>query len=458
MFSKKDLQKLIIPLIVEQILAVTVGMTDTIMVSIRGEAAVSGVSLVDSINVLLIGLFSALATGGAVVAAQYLGHKEKDKASEAANQLILAVATVAIGIMLTAILLNKQILYLIYRKLDADVMSNARKYFYIIALSYPFIAVYNAGAALFRAMNNSKISMNVSLCMNLINIAGNAFLLFVMHFGVEGSAIATLIARIIGATYIILKLRNQTYDIHISKKFSFKFNSQMVKRILRIGIPNGLENSIFQFGKIIVASMIAGLGTAAVTANAVANTVSSLEVIPGSAMGLAMITVVGQCVGANDLEQTKKYTWKLLRYAYLFLIALNFCVILLLNPIVSLYQLSDSTAVIAKQLMLYHSIFCMIIWPSSFTLPNALRAANDVKFTMYVSIISMWIWRIAFSYFLVEVVKIGVIGVWIAMTIDWAFRATLFLTRFRRGGWIKYAFGEKFAKEHVKRKKAIPTV
>lgn len=301
MFSKKDLQKLIIPLIVEQILAVTVGMTDTIMVSIRGEAAVSGVSLVDSINVLLIGLFSALATGGAVVAAQYLGHREKDKASEAANQLILAVATVAIGIMLTAILLNKQILYLVYRKLDPDVMSNARIYFYIIALSYPFIAVYNAGAALFRAMNNSRISMNVSLCMNLINIAGNAFFLFVMHFGVEGSAIATLIARIIGATYIIMKLRNQTYDIHISKKFSFKFNSHMVKRILRIGIPNGLENSIFQFGKIIVASMIAGLGTAAVTANAVANTVSSLEVIPGSALGLAMITVVGQCVGANDV-------------------------------------------------------------------------------------------------------------------------------------------------------------
>lgn len=440
MFSKKDLKRLIIPLIIEQILSVTVGMADTIMVAKKGEVAVSGVSLVDTINILLIGLFSALATGGAVVCAQFIGHKEKDKASEAANQLLLTVSIIAVLFTGFALFMNQGILNLIYHKVEPDVMSNARIYFYITAASYPFIAIYNAGAALFRAMGNSKISMLVSVAMNVINVFGNAILMFGLGMGVEGAALATLLSRIVGAVYITLKLRNPDYDIHLTRKVTFQLNIPMIQRILRIGVPNGLENSIFQFGKIIVSGMIAGLGTSAITANSVANTVSSLEVIPGSAMSLAMLTIVGQCVGANSPEQAKKYTWKLLKIAYISLAGLNILVILFIDPICSIYQLNPGTAELAKQLMLYHSICCMIIWPSAFTLPNALRAANDVKYTMYVSIASMWIWRIGFSYFLAITLSLGVIGIWVAMTIDWAFRASLFLFRFKRGGWIKHAF------------------
>lgn len=440
MFSKKDLKRLIIPLIIEQILSVTVGMADTIMVAKKGEVAVSGVSLVDTINVLMIGLFSALATGGAVVCAQFIGHKEKDKASEAANQLLLTVSIIAVLFTGVALFMNQGILNLIYHKVEPDVMSNARIYFYITAASYPFIAIYNAGAALFRAMGNSKISMLVSVAMNIINVFGNAFLMFGLGMGVEGAALATLLSRVVGAVYITLKLRNPDYDIHLTRKITFKLNIPMIQRILRIGVPNGLENSIFQFGKIIVSGMIAGLGTSAITANSVANTVSSLEVIPGSAMSLAMLTIVGQCVGANSPEQAKKYTWKLLKIAYISLAGLNILVILFIDPICSIYQLNPGTAELAKQLMLYHSICCMIIWPSAFTLPNALRAANDVKYTMYVSIASMWIWRIGFSYFLAITLGFGVIGIWVAMTIDWVFRASLFLFRFKRGGWIKHAF------------------
>lgn len=442
MFSKNDLKKLIIPLIVEQILAVTVGMTDTIMVAGKGESAVAGVSLVDSINILIIGLFSALATGGAVVAAQYIGHKEKEKASEAANQLILTVAFLAVIITMIAMLFNHQILHLLYSKANAEVITNARIYFYITALSFPFIAIYNAGAALFRAMRNSKISMYVSLWMNIIHIIGNAVLMYVFGMGAEGAAIATLFSRILAAVIVTIKLRNPVYDIHIDSKFKFKINMQMIRRILHIGIPNGLENSMFQFGKILVSGMLAGLGTSAIAANQVAGTVAGLEVIPGSAIGLAMLTVVGQCVGANNPEQVRKYTWRLLKYAYVAIFLLNIIVLIFIDPICSIFNLKEETEQLAKQLMIYHSFCCIIIWPSSFTLPNALRAANDVKFTMYVAIGSMWVWRIAFSYLLIKT-GYGVMGVWIAMTIDWSFRACLFLFRFKREGWRKHSFREE---------------
>ncbi len=442
MFSKEQLYKLIIPLIIEQILAVAVGMTDIVMVARVGAASVSGISLVDTLNILLINVFSALATGGAVVAAQYLGHKEHTKASIAANQLLLSTGLVSLVILVISLVGNGMILKLIYGSIDTDVMSNARIYFYISALSYPFLAVYNSCAALFRAMGNSKVSMVVSFIMNIIHIMGNAIFLYVLHMGVAGVAISTLLSRAVAAIIMLLLIKNKNNLIHIDSIFHLGYDGTMIKRILHIGVPNGLENSMFQFGKILVQGLIASFGTAAITANAVANTVASLEVIPGSAIGLAMITVVGQCVGANDYKQAKKYALKLLKLAYLAMFLLNIIVILFSNQIIGIYQLSDDIKAIAFSVIIYHSICCIIIWPSSFTLPNALRAANDVKFTMVISIISMWLWRIMLSYVLGKYLGLGVLGVWIAMTFDWLFRSICFIIRFVKGKWKLHAFVE----------------
>lgn len=440
MFSGQDLKRLIVPLVIEQVLAVTVGMADTVMITTRGEAAVSGVSLVDAIAILLIGLFGALATGGAVVSAQFLGHKEPENASRAANQLLLSVTVLSVFLMIISLLLNKQILTLIYRDIDVEVMNYARTYFYISAISFPFLAVYNAGAALFRAMGNSKLSMYVSLIMNLINIVGNAFFLFVLHWSVEGVAASTLIARVVAAVVMLILIRKPSNPIHIDSHFRFGFEPKMIQRILRIGIPNGLENSVFQLGKLMVQGLTASFGTAAIAANAVAGTIASLEVIPGNAIGLAMITIVGQCVGANDEKQMRWYTKKLMKIAYGAMIALNIIILLGLNGIVWIYQLKPETAALAKSLMLCHGVFCMVIWPASFVLPNALRAANDVKFTMLTSLFSMWIFRILFSYILADYFQLGVLGVWYAMIIDWAFRSLCFLLRFLFRGYHKYAF------------------
>lgn len=439
MFSKEDLKRLIIPLMIEQLLVVMVGMVDTIMISPYGEAAVSGISLVDSINVLLSGMFSALATGGAVVAAQYIGHKSMDKACMAANQLVLAVLTVSGVLMLLALAGNSLILRVIYRKIDAEVMREARTYFYLSALSYPFLAVYSAGTALFRAMGDSKISMKTSIAMNLVNVCGNTILLYIFSTGVFGAALSTLASRITAAVIVTVLLLNQERLLHLNPGLKLGFSPQMIKRILRIGIPNGLENSIFQIGKLIVAGLVSSFGRAAITANAVANTICSFEVIPGNAIGLAMITVVGQCVGAQDVGDVKKYTGKLMKYAYLAIIAVNILVVILLNPVCSAYHLLPETEKITKQIVLYHSICCILIWPASFTLPNALRAANDVKFTMITSISTMWIFRIGLSYVLADYFGLGVLGVWIAMTIDWAARAVVFIIRFVSGAWKKHA-------------------
>lgn len=432
MFTRKDLLKLIIPLIIEQLLAVTVGLADSMMVSSIGEAAVSGVSLVDSINLLLISLFSALATGGAVVSAQFLGRKDNTKACIAGEQLLVSILVLGFLLMSVSLCFGRTILHLMFGDVAPDVMANAKIFLFYTALSFPFLAVYNACAALFRSMGNSKVSMIISLIMNVINISGNAILIFQFRMGVEGSAIATLVARAVSAAIIYSLLRNRKHAIHFGPIRKFKLQPEMIRRILRIGIPNGLENSVFQIGKIIVQGMIAGLGTSAITANAVANNVSGLGTLPGTAMGLALVTVVGQCVGAGDYDAVKQYTRKLMKFTYFIMCIANAAIYFLIPFILKLYNLSDSTEKIAGGLLSYYCVIASLIWALSFCLPNALRAANDVKFTMWISMISMFVWRIGFAYFLAINLHMGVFGAWVAMTIDWVFRSICFVVRFHK--------------------------
>ena len=432
MFTNKDLRKLIVPLIIEQILAVTVGMADGIMVARIGEAAVSGVSIVDSINVLLIGLFSAMATGGAVVSAQFLGQKREKDASKAGGQLIMVSLALALIVTVITLFGRNMILNILFGNVEADVMMNARIYFFYSALSYPFLAIYNACAALFRSMGNSKISMKISVTANLLNIIGNAILIFGFNMGVAGAAISTLVSRIFSSITLLILIRNPELPIHIGNMFKFRPDVIMIKRILRIGVPNGMENSVFQVGKVLVQGIVAGLGTSSITANSIAGNIGGFGVLPGSAIGLALITVVGQSVGAGDYEGVKSYTKKLMKATHIIMAGINLVIIFLIPTILKVYNVSAETGEIASTLMLYHSILATFFWPSSFALPNALRAAGDVKFTMWVSMISMWVWRIGFSYILAIVFDVGVLGVWIAMTIDWVFRASCFVYRFHK--------------------------
>ena len=435
LFDRHSLTALIIPLIIEQFLAMLIGAADTIMVSSCGEAAVSGVSLVDTINILLIQVFSALATGGAVVAAQYLGMGKKEDAKESSKQLMIVVLVVSLIVTILSLITHRPLLRVIFGSIDNEVMANAQIYFLLSALSYPFLSLYNGGAALFRSMGNSKISMITSFFMNGLNIVGNAILIYGAGWAVFGAALATLISRILGAIYMIWLLLKKDNPLSISGILHTRLSWKMVRSILVIGVPNGIENGLFQVGKILVASLISSFGTYAITANAVSNTLAGLEIVPSSAIGLAMITVVGQCIGAGDDKQTAEYTKKLMVLSYIAMLICNLLMTFGCPLLISFYNTSAETAQIAKELVWIHSLMGIIFWPASFTLPNALRAAGDAKFTMIISMLSMWLCRIGMSLLLGVYFNMGVQGVWIAMTIDWIFRAALYIWRFARGGW-----------------------
>ncbi len=435
LFTNKDLVRLLIPLIIEQFLAVAVGMADSIMVASVGESAVSAVSLADSIIILLINIFAALATGGAVVAGQYIGQKQGDKACEAGEQLIFFVTFISLVIMVVMYAGIDFILHVVFGSIDPDVEAYAKTYILIVFASIPFIAVYNSGAALFRSMGNSKITMITSIIMNAINVIGNAILIYGVGMGVEGVAIPTLVSRAVAAFIIIALLRNEEYIVHISRKYKYKYDKDMVKNILKIGVPNGIENSMFQLGKILLLSVISGFGTASITANAVGNSVSSFEILPGMAVGLGLVTVVSQCVGAGDYEQVRYYTRKLMKYAYVSMIILNIAIILSTPLILDIYNLSEETAAMASKVFIFHSICACFLWPLSFTLPNTLRASNDARYTMIVGVSSMWIIRIGFGIVISKYMNYGMFGVWVAMIIDWVVRSIFFMIRYKGCKW-----------------------
>lgn len=434
MFSNQDLLRLIIPLIIEQILAVTVGMMDTMMVSSAGEAATSGVSLVDMITNLIINVFAAVATGGAVVTSQYLGRKDEESARESAGQLLIVTALIAVGIMMFCLAFREVLLVRLYGDLESDVLRNAVIYLVICALSYPFLAVYNSCAALFRSMGNSRISMQVSVVMNLINVAGNAYFIFRMGWGVAGAALATLISRMVACIVLFIRLHNPKLQVYLSRGW-LKWDGTTIRRILHIGIPNGIENSIFQLGRVLVVSIIASFGTIQIAANAVANNFDGMGVLPGQAMNLAIITVVGQCVGAEDYGQAEYYARKMLKITYVILGIWSSLVILTLPLTLRFYGLSYETLKLAFILILIHDGCGIVMWPASFTLPNVLRAAGDVKYPMVVSVTSMLVFRIGLSYIIAQGMGLGAVGVWIAMVVDWVARMICFVKRYRSGKW-----------------------
>lgn len=439
LFTNRQLVRLLWPLIIEQALAVLVGMADTVMVSSVGEAAISGVSLVDMINNLIINVFAALATGGAVVTSQFLGARKPEQASRSAGQLVTLSALLGVAVAAFCLLLRAPMLRLFFGSIDDSVMREALIYFTITGLSYPFLALYNAGAAIFRSTGNSAISMKVSVFMNLMNVAGNALCVHVFKMGTAGVAVPTLVSRAVGAI-IILYLAAAHHDnpARITWDGVRHLQPAMARNILYIGIPSAMENSLFQLGRVLVVSMISIFGTVHISANAVANNLDGMGCIVGQAMGLAMITVVGRCVGAGDLRQAGNFAKKLLLWDYLVQGASNALVLIFLPQLLGMYTLSQETWQLAWLLVMIHAGSGILLWPASFVLPNALRAANDVKFTMFISIFSMMVWRLGFSYILCVQMGMGAVGVWIAMVVDWIFRVLCFVLRFATGAWKKH--------------------
>lgn len=438
MFTNQDLKKMIVPLVAEQILLMLVGMADTMMISYAGEAAISGVSLVDMVNNLVICILSAIATGGAVIVSQYLGNQEHKQAQFAASQLMLLAFLSAFVVMLVCLFFHRQILRLFFGSVQPDVMQAAITYFFISALSFPFLGLYNAGAALFRSMGKTKTTMYVSILMNIINVVGNAVGVLILHLGVVGVAVPTLISRAVAAVVMLVLALNPHRAVSVSWQNMFSWDRTMMHRIIRIALPNGIENGLFHFGRVLVTSIVALFGTSQIAANGVANSVDQFAIIVVNAINLAIVTVVGQDVGARRYDLAKKDIKKLMKLAYLMTAILNLVVFVLLNPILQLYTLSIEARQIAYVLIISHNLLALLLHPTSFVLANGIRASGDVRYTMYVGIASMIVFRLGTAYVFGILLNWGVYGVWLAMGADWLCRSVAFLIRFISGKWEHY--------------------
>ena len=431
---------LLIPVVLEQLLNSIMGTADTMMVSNVGSAAISAVSLVDSINVLVIQAFSALAAGGAIVCAQYIGQRNKEKANESARQVLFIITAISVAVSLICLVFQKPLLRLIFGSVEPAVMSASETYFFYTALSFPFIAAYDSAASIFRAQDNTKGPMIISMISNVMNIAGNAVMIWVFHMGVAGAALSTLISRIFCAVVVIIQLRKERegQEIVVRDYFKIRPDWSMIRRILGLGIPSGIENSMFQLGKLAIQSTVSTLGTAAIAAQAMTNILENLNGIAAIGVGVGLMTIVGQCLGAGRKDEAVYYIKKLCVIAEVIIIISCLGVFALTKPITILGGMEKESADMCFHMVMWITIVKPLVWIMAFIPGYGLRAAGDVKFSMIVSCCTMWACRFCLCVFLIRVMGFGPMGVWIGMFADWTLRGIIFTWRFHSRKWLQH--------------------
>lgn len=438
MFNNRKLAKLLIPLALDQLLNSFMGTVDTLCVSNLGSAAISAVSLVDSINILIVQAFFALASGGTVVCSHYLGCKEKKQAQEAARQLVFITFMLSLAITVLFVIFNGSLLHLIFGKVEQDVMSNARKYFFFTTLSYPFIALYDDGSCILRAQENSRLPMQISIVSNIMNVIMNLVFVWIFHWGVAGTAISTLISRIFSMAVVMIKLRNPSFDVSLRHYFSIRPDWSKIKKILYIGVPSGIENSMFQFGKLAIQSTVSLMGTAAIAAQGMTNIIENLNGILAIGIGIGLMTVVGETLGAGHKEEAVYYIKKLCIIAEVTLVLSCIFMYAITRPITIFGGMEPESAKLCIFMVTCITIVKPLIWDMAFIPAYGLRAAGDVKFSMTVSVLTMWLCRVTLATVLARVFHMGPMAVWIGMFTDWGIRNIIFTIRFHSRKWLQH--------------------
>lgn len=438
MFSNRMIYALLVPVVLEQLLNSIMGTADTMMVSNVGSAAISAVSLVDSINILVIQAFSALAAGGAIVCAQYIGQQNHKKANESARQVLFIITAISVAVSLLCLVFQRPLLRLIFGSVEAEVMRNSRIYFFFTALSFPFIAAYDAAASIFRAQDNTRGPMLISMISNVMNIVGNAIMIWGFHLGVEGAALSTLVSRIFCAVVVLLQLRRDRQPIVVRDYYKIRPDWQMIRRILGLGIPSGVENSMFQLGKLAIQSTVSTLGTVAIAAQAMTNILENLNGIAAIGVGVGLMTIVGQCLGAGRKDEAIYYIRKLCVIAEVILICSCLLVFLLVRPITILGGMEAESAKMCIHMISWITVVKPLVWTMAFIPGYGLRAAGDVKFSMITSCVTMWSCRFCLCVLLIRVFGFGPMGVWIGMFADWTLRGIIFSLRFHSRKWLEH--------------------
>lgn len=436
LYNNKALFALLVPIIVEQLLNSFMGMVDTMMVSTVGSEAISAVSLVDSINNLVIQIFSAMAAGAAIICSQYLGSGNTKEGNKAAKQVVITVFAISVSIMMISLVTRESLLQLIFGKVDSGVMNNAQIYFWFSAISYPFLALFSAGAAFYRAGGNAKFPMRISVISNFLNIGGNALFIYVFHMGVAGAALATLLSRMFCMIVIFWKLHKPGQVIVINQYLKLRPDFPLIWKILAIGIPSGIENGMFQFGKLAIQSTVSSMGTVAIAAQAMTNIMENVNGVFGIGVGIGLMTVVGQCMGAGREEEAKYYIVKLTGIAEIGILFSCILVLAITKPVTLLAGMESESARLCLKMVEAITVVKPLTWTFSFVIAYGLRAAGDVKFSMIVSTMTMWLCRVALCVFLVKAFHFGPMAVWIGMFADWTIRGFIFSGRFLGGKWL----------------------
>ncbi len=434
-FSNQTLRAMIVPLFLEQFLLLAVGLADTLVISHVSEEAVSGVTLVDQFNIIIIYLFGALAAGGAVVISQYIGRNDSGLASQSASQLLMFSTILSIFLMILTLAFHGEILNFLFGKVEPEVMDACVTYLIVSAFSYPALAIYNSGAALYRSMGKTKTTMYISVASNIINVIGNLIGVFILHAGILGVAIPSLIARTFSAVVITYACFSHENKVYYTVGEIFNLRAGLLGKILNIAVPNGIESGIFQIVKVGLTSIVALFGTYQIAANGVAQSFWSVAAICNPVMGMVFITVIGQCMGAHDINAAKFYFKKIMRITLTISVAWNILILALAPIILKLYALEPQTVELVLWLIVIHNFCSSVVSPYAFPLGNGLRATGDVRYTMIVAVASSVGGRLVLAYLFGVIFGLGVIGVAIAMCIDWIIRAILYKRRMDSGAW-----------------------
>lgn len=437
-FPSERLKRLVMPLVIEQTALVFVGLVDAVMLSSIDHDAYSAISLVDMINNLISQIFMAIGAGGAILAAQFIGKKDRKSAVAIATQAGLLAIAVSLSLTLGALIFNGPLLRLLYPKVSGGIMGYSRIYFALVAVSYPFYALYSCGCNLLYAQSNSRASMISSFTMYLSKVLMNLLFISVFRMGVWGIGLSTIISRAIGAFMTTHVLLHPDSLIHYERPFSIRRLLDIDRRMIRVAWPAAAENSLFLLGKLIVGMMVAGFSGIMIAANSAANTISTIVNVPTNALSLATITVVGQCVGAGKMEEARYNAMRLLKFTYIAHFFMSAALFALTGPLVGMLRLPAESSKAAIELLRVYFCLTFMFEPGAFGLPNSLRASGDNKYTMYASIFSMAVFRVGFSFLFTQVLNMGIHGIWYGMYIDWAVRTALFIRRYRSGKWERH--------------------
>lgn len=434
----KQIFSMIIPIFVDSAFIVLISILNTAMVSSSGVEAVSAVSMVDSVNIFIVSVFIAISTGGTVIVAQYTGSRNQEQASRAANQAISSVATLSIVICVLVLIFNSAIINFLFGSADSNVIANAKIFLIGSCISYPFIGIYQGVVGALRGVSETKACLVLSVILNLSYFILNIVFITILNMGVLGLAISLISARVIGAAASLIYLLRYNHTLRFKLKNTLKIQVSLLKKIMFIGLPFAAEQMFFNGGKLITQTYIVQLGTLPITVNAISNSLSMLFQIGGTALSVAIVTVVGQCIGSRDIADARKFIKSFLGLSSIFFVLITAILLLIFPWLINLYSPPESIVLDIFQLILLISIAQPIVWSLSFILPSALRAAGDSKFTSIASLLTMWLFRVILGYILGVTLQLGVMGVWIAMVAEWAVRGIIFGLRFKGEQWYKH--------------------